>query len=524
MHKHWFLPLCFCLLAGLPSALRADPADDLFAAGKFDEARQAYAAASKTSGGLAPRLGLIRTLLRLDRWEEAGTESLAATTQFPKDADAHGLRALALIRAGWQPPYADEARRALALDPGNYWGLVASGRAADWDGHPAEARAAFRRAAAARPDLPEAWLGLLQTLSSENDAKEKQAATAGYLKLNPQGQPHDRQIERLRDFLANADAYRRGFAGDPAFQQVGADGKTTGAKPAAGAAQLKIEFVGDYAVFPVTINDKKFRLLFDTGAGDLLLTQSAARRLNLPTIAQSFLRGVSGRERTSVLKADKMGLGALTYRSIPIATLNFSPSATDGILGGSTLDDCVITLDYTSASATLGPAAAAPAPLPGDHTLTLPFRLYREHLFIPVQLNSVPVWAMLDTGAEQSFFPLRLATLQLKAVPKEDYRTGFYSERSGIGDTNRRVSYIYSRDQSTVTLSQEPPLSISADTLGQSILDKEVSPEYDFEIGMLLGVSSFTYAQRVTFDYPHRLLTFEYRDPDATTPKKKSGK
>ena len=45
----------------------------------------------------------------------------------PDNADAHGLLALALIRAGWQEPYADEAKKSLALDPQNYWGLLAFG-------------------------------------------------------------------------------------------------------------------------------------------------------------------------------------------------------------------------------------------------------------------------------------------------------------------------------------------------------------------------------------------------------------
>ena len=65
-------------------------------------------------------------------------------------------------------------------------------------------------------------------------------------------------------------------------------------------------------------------------------------------------------------------------------------------------------------------------------------------------------------------------------------------------------------------------MSVQTDTIGESTLDREVSPEYDFEIGLLLGASSLTYARRVTFDYPRRLLTFEYQDPDLLPkPKKK---
>lgn len=515
-----------CFAGLLVSAAQCQTPRQLFDQGQFESAREAYAA----EVGAVPidtdaQAGLIRTLLRLDRWDEAVPAAQAFAAKFPGNADAHGLLALALIRAGWQEPYADEAKKSLTLDPQNYWGLVASGRAADWDGHTEAARTAFRKASAVHPELPEAWLGLLETLDDEKDVKEKEEAAAAYLKLNPQGQPHDRQVEALRDFQANSASYQHSFGTDPPFQQVAEEADHGKSGTEANPTQIRIEFVGDYAVFPVTVNGSKFRLLFDSGAGDLLLSQGAARRLNLPVLAHSFLRGVSGREGTEVRKADRMTLGSLTYRSIPIETMRFAPPATDGLLGGSTLNDCVVTLDYTSASATLGPAAVPPAPLPTDRVLTLPFRFYRDHLFVRLQINAEPVWAMLDTGAEQSVFSLRLATQQLKTVPKDDYRTGSFSDRSGIGDTARKVDYIFSRDQSTITLSQTPPLSLTEDTLGESFLDQQVSPDYDFEIGMLFGASSFTYAQRVTFDYPHKLLTFEYTDvspkPDAAKAKTK---
>ena len=505
----------FAALAGLDcSAALCQPADKFFAAGQFEEARQAYANEVRAVPiDAEAQVGLVRSLLRLDRWDEAVPAAQSFAAKFPANADAHGLLSLALIRAGWQPPYADEAKKSLALDSQNYWGLVASGRAADWDGKTDEARADFRKAAAAHSDIPDAWLGLLETLDDEKDVKEKEAAAAAYLKLNPSGQPHDRRVEALRDFQANADAYRRAFGKDPSFQRV-ADAAKGSAGKAASTAQMKIEFVGDYAVFPVAINGRKFRVLFDTGAGDLVLTDGAARRLGLPVLAHSFLHGISGRQRTEVLKADDLALGGLAYRSIPIETMSFSPASSDGLLGGATLDDCVITLDYTSGSAALGPAAAPPPPLPGDRLLTVPFRLYRGHLFVALQINAASVWAMLDTGAEHTVFSLRLATQQLMTIPKDQYRTGSYSDRSGIGDTARKINYIFSRDESSITLSQTPPVSIPTETYGESFLDQEVSPTYDFEIGMLFGASSFTYAQRVTFDYPRKQLTFEYMDPD----------
>ena len=486
--------------------------DQFFAQGQFEAARNAYAA----SADPAAPAGLIRALLRLDRWEEALAAAQGFAAKNPGSADAHGLLALALIRAGWQPPYADEAKQALTLDPSSYWGLVASGRIADWDGHVKDARNLFRKASALHPEWPDAWLGLLRTLSDDKDAAEKTVVTAKYLALNPQGQPYDRVNEGLRDFQANAGVYRQSFDADPPFQQIAGKTPTAEKNDAKIAATLKVDFVGDWAVFPVIVNDQRFRLLFDTGAGDLLLTPNAAKRLKLPTLAHSYIRGVNGREPTVVLKASTLALGDLQYRSIPIRTMGLSPGGSDGLLGGSSLDDCVITLDYADGTATLSPskAAAAPPPLPGDQVIALPFRVYRDRLFLSVWVNNRPAWAMLDTGAQQTMLSLRFATEQLKGVPKDDYHAGTFRGQSGVGETDQRTRYVYSRDQSTITLSNQPPISVQTDTFGDSSLDREVSPGYDFEISLFLGASSLTYARRVTFDYPHKIMTFEYTDPD----------
>lgn len=500
------LLLALCLLA-LPAA-RADTPDSLFAAGKFEPARAGYTAAvlaAPTDPAL--RIGLVRTLLRLDHWADAVTEARAAAVQFPQNADLHGLYALALIRAGWQPPCADEAKQALTLDVANYWGLVASGRLADWDGKEDEARTDFRKAAAAQPALPDAWLGLIDTLDDEQDAKEKDSATAAYLKLGTQGHPHSAEREGLLDFQSHAAAYEK------AFGETSTASRTADKRPdAAKAATVTVEFVGDYAVFPVMLNGKKFRLLFDTGGGSgIALAKNPARRLGLTPVAHSYLRGVGGKDDSDVLRVDTMTLGGLTFQSLAVHTLRDTPAGTDGILSGTVLDDSVVTLDYTTATATLshGWSAAAPLPQPGDAVVAIPFRVYQGHLFVRMALNTVPIWAMLDTGDEQTLLSLRLAKDQLKAVSKEDFHSGTYKGRTGVG-SDTHLEYIYSEDESDITLSQSPLVSISTKTIGESSLDRYVSPDYDFEIGMLLGVSTFTSARRVTFDYPRHLMTFEY--------------
>lgn len=499
---------------------QAPDADRLFDQGQFESARKAYA------GSTAPaaQVGLVRTLLRLDRWEEAVTAAQAFTVNAPSSADAHGLLALCLIRAGWQPPYAAEAAKSLTLDPQNYWGLVATGRAADWDGHTAEARGLFHKAAALHPEWPDAWADLFVADDDDEHTKEQLATARSYTALFPKGHPHDETAEDARELLSLATAYQTAFETDTPYQHSSAAGDSTAPDSTLKSGSSIVEFLGDYAVFPVTVNGAPFRLLFDTGGGgDVLLNWSAAKRLHLPVIAHSYVRGVSGKEKSDILKAQTMTLAGLDYKSIKIVTADALGDIGDGIIGGDILRDSVVTLDFGKRSATFaqGVLAQAPPVLSGDGIVTLPFRFYHGDLYIPVSLNTVPVWALVDTGASDTTLSLRFAKQQLKTLPKEDVHAGTYGGRHGVGNTAKKMEYIASRDESQITLSETPPVSIAMPTIGTSDADTEISSsaQCDFEISLWLGISSLTYARRVTFDYPRRLMTFEYQIPPPDPPK-----
>ncbi len=493
--------------------------DQLFASGQFEQARQAYAAEVKAAPADADaQVGLVRSLLRLDRWEDAVPAAQAFAAKLPANADAHGLLALALIRAGWQMPYADEAKQSLALNPQDYWGLVATGRAADWDARPDEARDDFHKAANAHPELPDAWAELFLVNDDRGHIKEQLEDAQYYVKLNPQGHPHTGIAQDAREILAHAVKLDAAFDADPPYQIVLA--AKEGAKPqAADPAPLTIDFIGNYALFPVMIDGIPFRLLFDTGGGDdILLDWKAARRLHLPAIAHSYVRGVSGTEPSDTLKAQTMTLSGTTYKSIKIETAGALEDTGDGILGGDILRHSVVTLDFEQRSLMLvqTPDAQAPASLPGDKSVTLPFHFYHGDLYVQVALNTTPVWALVDTGAYDSYFSLRLARQALKTLPKEEVHSGIYHGKRGVGKTDNVMEYISSRAESQITLSQTPPVSIPMTTIGNSDLDREVSADAgcDFEVSLWLGMSSFTYAHRLTFDYPHKLMTFEYTDSD----------
>ncbi len=490
-------------------------ADRLFAQGQFEAAQKTYAA----SADPAAAVGRVRSLLRLDRWADAEAAAQSFVAKVPGSADAHGLLALALIRAGWQPPYAEEAARSLALDPQNYWGLVASGRVADWDGHVEDARTLFRRASALHPEWPDAWGDLYLVDDDRGHIKEQLAVAQAYVKLNPQGHPHDENAEDARDLLAHTSNYQTAFEMDPPYQHSRSPQENAAEANAAKSSSMTVEFIGDYVLFPVVIDGSPFRLLFDTGGGDdILLETNAARRLHLPLVAHSYVRGVSGKEKSDTLKAQTLTLTGLTYKSIKIETVTALEGTGNGILGGNILRDSVVTLDFEHRTATFtqGAAAQAPATLPGDGSVSLPFHFYHGDLYVQLALNNVPVWALVDTGADTTTLSLRFAKQQLKNAPKEDVRNGTDTGRHGVGNTDTRMEYIVSREESQIRLSQTPPVFVPMPTIGTSDADRAVSPSAgcDFEVSLWLGMSSLTYARRVTFDYPRHLMTFEYANPD----------
>jgi len=298
---------------------RAEPptqasAEAAFAQGKFDDARKAYERLIRSDLRPAgPRLGLIQTLLRLDRWRDALREAQAAALAGPADADARGLLALAEMRAGRPDAASADAKQAQALDKDNYWGLVAAGRLADWNGRRKESRGFFSRATVLHPERPDAWLGLWDDADANRLGEADLAVAKRCLALDPKGQPFDGEMPFLRNLVDRESAFWRGFDADPAFHLSEADKKQESY-----SAVFPIQRQGDYVMVSVKVNDQPFRLLFDTGASGLLLTRKAARRLALPDLAKSLVSGLQGSAPASLQRADTLSLGPVTFHSIPV--------------------------------------------------------------------------------------------------------------------------------------------------------------------------------------------------------------
>ncbi|HLK58381.1 MAG TPA: aspartyl protease family protein [Chthonomonadaceae bacterium] len=524
------------------SARHAETPYALFTAGRFQEARQEYLQAVATSPhDMALRSGLIRTLLRLDDWQEALNQARKATGIAPKDPDAHGLYALALLRAGQPDRAAGEAAEALRLAPKGYWSLMAQGRMALWNGDREQASGAMHRATALNPNEPDAWL-LLATSLPEAITSEALKPMDIYEGLHPRGYPHDL-------ILTTLPANRRLFHGmlgetpfgiaDPQMQHRLAEADAGRTPPV--TFRLLCEQQADMVLLPATLQGRKLRLLFDTGGGmGLLLGPSAVADLHLTALGNSLVQGAGGAETSDQYRADSLALGDLMLRAVPIHAVHRDLGIADGILGVSSLSQYVVTLDFTEHMVVLARGKSAQTPTsPGRRVVQIPFHLLGGNILVPLQVEGRAIWAMVDTGASADLLlsmdlAHRIASERAPDACREMVMPG----GGGVGSTVPSQRMLMFRDPVEVRLGEihktSPGISTPAAgaglsttpssarsgekpfanaltmVAGSAMLDRQVSPAYGFEIGAILGMHALSQATRVTFDYPHRLLTLEF--------------
>jgi Tfp pilus assembly protein PilF len=500
------------------SAGAADNAGTLFAANQFSRAKSAYLLEIKRDPErVEARIGLLRTLLRLDQWQDAMREAQQWVAVVPRDGDAHGLLSLCLMRQGEPAAAETEAKRALELNPACYWGLVAHGRVGIWNHELSAAQTDLHRAIGLHPDWPEAWYWLLEA-AADDVTEATLADSLAYLHLAPKGHPNTEMMETLPTRIG----FVKRFLNDIPYREVSPvteerlDAADRGEAPVS-VFTTPLERKDNYMLLPLKVGDQSFHVLFDTGGGfELTLTKSAIARLNLPVLFKSLVRGVSGSEPARLYEADEMTVGQQAFHSIPVMGIDSEVGPFDGIFGVTNFDHYAVTMDFTHNSLTLarGRDAVAPAPAPGNRLVTTPFHYVGGDILVPVTVEGRPTWAVVDTGADAfTLISLRLAREIAASRHKGAAREVQLHGRIGIGNSATRQTVDVFKEPVTLSVgtTDSKPYQTTIDpAFGASPLDEQVSPAADFEVGALLGIGFLSTAGRVTFDYPHRILTLEF--------------
>ena len=516
------LLLVFLPVLGLSPASAGRLADaspqGLFSQGKFEQARLAYIQIiQRHPDQPAARLGLVRALLRLDRWPEALDAARTTAKLMPNSADAQGLYALAALRAGDSDTAAPAVARAVALDRNSYWALVADGRLALWNDREAQAQRDFRRATVLRPSEPDGMLGLL--LSQGFDEEGYRTAVA-YLRLVPQGHPHELYVNSVRKFVKNWPALRHDYGMEvfvavaPVREAALQAWRRTGASL---SVTVPLQRRKGHWIIPVLINGQPFHLVFDTGASGITLDPEAARRLHLPTLAHSLAGGIQGSTESTLLRAKTMAIGGLTLSSIPIAVVRQPMTFSDGLFGADILDKYSVTLDLEKGLMTIERGRAAERRRAPEEA-AVPFHFYNHDILTRVQVEGGQVWALLDTGSDGSFLSLRYARDLAARPPKAEVQEAVLHGSFGIGQTAEPIKAVGFEKPIRVSLGGKSlSLGLRSEDIkvGLSVLDTQISPTYDFEVPLLLGAPCLNQFRRFTIDYPRRELRFVPAAPPA---------
>ena len=208
-------------------------------------------------------------------------------------------------------------------------------------------------------------------------------------------------------------------------------------------AETPIEIRNNLLVTRIGINGQWVTLLVDTGAQRSLLTEDAARRLNVgrdATMVRSS-GGVGGSSRSADAVIDGMVIGGVRFPVTRISVSRLSNSMpVDGLLGADVLLAFDLDIDVPNGVLSLyrvrhcpvaNPPWAEPAVQIGGITAV------RDWMMVPLTIDGVTGMAVLDTGAQVTAIgPPMVRRLNLS---ERDFVNDPTMEVRGVGDGAARV-------------------------------------------------------------------------------------
>lgn len=211
-------------------------------------------------------------------------------------------------------------------------------------------------------------------------------------------------------------------------------------------AELPVEVVSTVPLVTAQINGRPARLVVDTGADTTALSRTAAHRLGVgwDERAPVGLGGAGGRGQAFATTLAGVELGGSTTPNVRALITNTLPPPIDGVLGINVLVGYELDLDVPHRRLVLYRARPCPAALP---PWTAPYtRLPVQQqpggrLYVSAELDTQPVFALLDTGASNTTVapgPARdagVTAAALRAAPA--FRAQAFNEGGLVGREQR---------------------------------------------------------------------------------------
>jgi hypothetical protein len=251
------------------------------------------------------------------------------------------------------------------------------------------------------------------------------------------------------------------------------------------------------------------RLLLDTGASGILITQRAIDKAGLNHLGSTQTWGIGddGKRNAFAAVSERCQVGALSYKNCVVRAVegkrNIAGDA-DGLIGADFFSGYLIHIDFQEHQLHLTPQPPRdPNPqgydrvIPPDEKDFTPVFRSGDHLFIPTKLND-KTWGLflLDTGAGVASVDSTFARLSTKVYGNSNTRI-----RGVSGD----VKNVFEADKAVLQFAH-----YQQSNLGLIAFNLNNNPDHqEFRMSGILGIPVLSLF-RLTIDYRNGLVKFDY--------------
>ncbi len=483
----------------------ADPlvaAKALFNKSKFADAATAFRAlVEKDPSSPEAQAGLVRSLLRAHKVDEADDAGRRALTAVPASALVHAAVGDAAFRAGRFPDAEAEYRAALKADPNSARGTFGMARMMEMVSMRKSAKAAYAKAHELDPEDQQIFYAWVDSLTYNEQLEILKKAAGDH--------PAEHEQERLK--LLSAVAQRKPWV------LVSEIRPTEIKMPKYGRGLVRVfnansegaRSISHGYALDVKFNDRiSATLLLDTGAGGIVLGRKLAEKAGVVRIANTYLGGIGdkGPIQGYFGWVDKLNIGSLEFHNCLVRVSSENDVVDEsGLIGANVFNKFVVTLDFAEQKMLLVPLPTNPnvsgseddlqdryiAPEMAGFTRVWQFG---HHLVIPVVVSDKATGNfILDTGAGLNSVTPRLAS-QVTKLSNEGAR---------IRGISGSVKEVLSGDK---TILQFAKIRVRSDDI--PVFDFGSSNADGTEIAGLIGIRTLT-QMKMTIDYRDGLVNLE---------------
>ncbi|HEX7314302.1 MAG TPA: aspartyl protease family protein [Pyrinomonadaceae bacterium] len=476
--------------------------------GEYEAAEKIYRdLIAKDPRDSAARLGLSRALLKQRKNLEAYDHAARVVAREPESARAHALLGAALLGSGDFRLSVEEFRTALTFREDEAIAIGGLAMVDFYENRISQSLAGLRRAAFIDPNEPDYIFNLGQVAARNERYREAADAYETFLRVAPKTDSDRRaRIRGLIEFL-------RYLGQQGNLLDVGGPNSVA----------LPFELVNSRPVINVRVNgsQKTLRFVVDTGAGMCVISDVAADKMGIRSVARGGMaRAVGGEGRFEIVYGflQSLHVGDAKVERVPVYIRKFynEQEPVDGYIGLSVLGKYMTVVDYGGRQMLLmrdeeaRRAAAQPA---SPKSIEVPIRTTSSGFWSSeVSFDGLekPVQFIIDTGASISVVSKVLAA----RAGFERYAQAGYIKvygAAGLADNIQTILLPH------FTLGPQTWQNIYA-----AVLDLEaINETAGFEQTGIVG-GNILRRYRVTFDFARGVIRL---DPDPrVTPQDDRGK